>query len=86
MRFLDWQGWDRLDRLDERVGFRRDRSPRERAEGVRRLRLVFTVLEMIVAVVDFVDGAWVKGVISLLTAAVVWVVFGRVARRLETGA
>jgi hypothetical protein len=86
MGFLDWRGWDRFDRLDERVGFRRDRSPRERAEGLRRVRLVFSVLGVILAVVDLAIGAWVRGAITLIAAAVLWVVVGRVARRLETGA
>jgi len=37
----DWSVWDRLDRLDTKVGIRKDRSPEEEAATTRRVGFVF---------------------------------------------
>ncbi len=54
-----WSAWDRLDRLDTKVGIRKDRSPEEEAATTRRAWFILY-------------GAWVGIAIFLAVMGRVW--------------
>ena len=65
--FLDWPGWDRLDDLDRRTGFRR---PWTKA-SIRRTEWflwLLTVLVAISAITSVLERAWAWAVVSGIVA------------------
>ena len=65
--FLDWPGWDRLDDLDRRTGFRR---PWTKA-SIRRtewLLWLLTVLVALSAITSVLERAWAWAVVSGIVA------------------
>ncbi len=83
MGWKDWPGWERLDRLDYRLGLRRDRSPRERAESLRRMRPVYIVLDIAIIGSLLAEGAWLKALVVFVFGCLTWIASGRTLRRLE---
>ena len=65
--FLDWPGWDRLDDLDRRTGFRRPWTKASLRRTEWLLWLV-TVLVAISAITSFLERAWAWAVISGIVA------------------
>lgn len=69
MGLLDWRGWDRLDELDRRTGFRR-RWTEAAVVRTERFLWVLTALVLLLGVINIVERDWVWAVILLVTGFV----------------
>jgi hypothetical protein len=77
----DWRGFDRLDALDRRVGFKTERTPEDQTATIWKIRRVALPLVFLFGLLDLATSHWVAALITLATVPL-WIRLpGAVERR-----